>query len=281
MKKQYVTLFAILVYTSLIYSSCGNKSATGALIFDKVELNEETHMFGDTAKPGATLAIKFAYPLKSNDEVLKDTLIKIFASACFEDELYVGEPQNMIRLYANNYFDTYHKELEPMYLEDIKDKDNTDYVRSWYSYYKDIESKILLYKGDLLTYSVHFNEYTGGAHPSYRTMFLNIDLSEKKILGLTDFFAEGYEEMLTDLLWNQLMLDKNVASREALKDMGYGLMDDLFPTENFCLEEDGMLFHYNIYEFTPYVMGAVEIKLPYDAIKHLMVSNKIISQIKK
>lgn len=66
------------------------------------------------------------------------------------------------------------------------------------------------------------------------------------------------------------MADNHVATHEELEDMGYTSTGELVPTENFCLNPDGITFHYNIYEIAPYVMGAIQITLPYDALSHLL-----------
>ena len=53
MKKQTVSLFAILLAISAAFTACNNKTSTdrGALEFDSIPLNVTEHLFGDTAKP--------------------------------------------------------------------------------------------------------------------------------------------------------------------------------------------------------------------------------------
>jgi hypothetical protein len=82
--------------------------------------------------------------------------------------------------------------------------------------------------------------------------------------------ADNYKELLTDLLWNQLMADNHVTTREELEEIGYGATGDLTPSENFYLGKEYITFYYNVYEFTPYVMGPIEIRLPYEAVKHII-----------
>ena len=82
--------------------------------------------------------------------------------------------------------------------------------------------------------------------------------------------AGDYKEQLTDLLWNQLMADNKVATRQELEDMGYVTTGDLTPTENFYLSKDGITFYYNVYDIAPYVMGPVKITLPYEMMQHLL-----------
>ena len=259
MKKQYVSLLAVILSVSGFLFSCHDKmnKNTGALQFDSIQVNETEHLFNDTAKPACNIIVNFAYPVKSSDDMLKDSLNAYFISVCFGDK-YIGEkPEAVVKQYAQNYIDEYRHDQEPMYAEDEKNKESDAVVGAWYSYYKSIESHVQLYEKDLLVYRVDYNEYTGGAHGMYMSTFLNMDLTLMRPLRLDDIFVGDYQEALTDLIWNQLMADNKVTTHEALEDMGYASTGDITPTENFYLSKEGITFYYNIYDITPYSMGPV------------------------
>ena len=68
---------------------------TGALKSYSIQVNERAHLFNDAAKPACNIIIKFAYPVKSSDDMLKDRLNAYFISACVGDQ-YIGEkPENV------------------------------------------------------------------------------------------------------------------------------------------------------------------------------------------
>lgn len=282
MIKQSCNIIAIIFTVSFLFYSCKDKkeAQTGSLEFDKISLNESAHLFGDTTKPACQLIIEYKYVAKSPDEKLKDTLNMILTTATLGDKYPDENPHQAVNSYSEAYIHEYRHDLEPMYLEDRKDKENAGSISSWYSYYRAIETDVQFYDKDLLVYCINYNEYTGGAHGMYMTNFLNIDLKNIRLLTLDDIFVENYAEALVDLLWNQLMMDNKVTTREELEDLGYGLTGDLVPTENFYLNKEGITFHYNVYEFTPYVMGATEITLPFPMVSHLLKSNPIVSQLK-
>lgn len=281
MKKQYVIMLGGILSVSIFLSSCRDKVNRGALKFDSVELNETAHLFGDTAKPACNLTVKYTYVSESSDKALMDSLNMFLTSATLGEKFIGTSPEEAIKYYAEDYTDGYCTDLEPMYIEDLNNKENEGTnIGSWYSYYRNIESEALFYEGDLLIYKIFYNEYTGGAHGSYMTTYLNMDLKNVRPLSLSDLFVGEYEEALTDLLWNQLTMQVKVTGREELEEMGYGLTGDLLPTENFYLDKEGITFHYNVYDFTPYVMGETEIKLPYEMISHLLGSHPVISQLK-
>lgn len=282
MKKQYVSLLAIMVAVSGFLFSCGDKMKkdTGSLEFDSIQVNKTVHLFGDTSKPACNLLINFVYPSKSSDELLKDTLDKYFIAACFGDK-YMGEkPQEVVKQYTETYISEYRRDLEPMYLEDEKDKENESSVGAWYSYYKGIESHVQLYEKNLLVYRINYNEYTGGAHGIYMTTYLNFDLGLMRPLRLDDIFVGDYQEPLTDLIWNQLMADNGAKTRAELEDMGYGSTGEIAATENFYLNKDGVTFYYNVYDITPYAMGPVVVSLPFQMLEHMLGSNPVIGELK-
>ena len=278
MKKQYVSLLAIMVAVSSFLFSCGNNmnKNAGALEFDSIQVNQTAHLFGDTAKPACNIVINFTYAAKSSDERLKDSLNSFFLSTCFGEKYLTMKPAEAIKQYTEKYIKDYRNDLEPMYTKDEEDKEDESTISAWYSYYKSIESKVQLYVKHLLVYRIEYNEYTGGAHGIYMTTFLNMDLATLRPVRLDDLFEGDYKEALTDLLWNQLMADNKVTTRKELEDMGYTSTGDLEPTENFYLDKNGITFYYNVYEITPYVMGPTKITLSYDVMAHLLNSSAMV-----
>lgn len=278
MKKQTVSLLVFLLAASGFFFSCGNimNKNAGALEFDSIQVNETAHLFGDTAKPACNLVINFAYATKSSDEKLKDSLNTYFLSACFGDKYMMLAPQEAVKKYTEKYVSDYRKDLEALYKKDEQDKEDNASMEAWYSYYKSIESHVQLYIKHLLVYRIDYNEYTGGAHGIYMSSFLNMDLRTLSPIRLDDLFVGGYNEALTDLLWNQLMADNKVTTRQELEDLGYATTGELEPTENFYLSKEGITFYYNVYDIAPYVMGPVQITLPYEMMQHLLSDDTMV-----
>lgn len=281
MRRKFLYLLGISLLTGMFLASCDSKGNRGNLKFDKIQLNETIHLFGDASKPGCNLTIDYTYAVKSSEEDLKELLNTYFSSLCFGDQYADYALEELIDTYAKAYGREYRTDLEPMYEEDRKNNEDQESVLSWYSYYRNIESHVQFYEKDLLVYRMDYNEYTGGAHGTYSSTFLNLDLKNRQKLSLNDVFTGDYQKELIKLLWEELMAEHKVGSRAALEDMGYGVTGDLYPTENFYLDKNGITFYYNIYEFTPYVMGATEISLPFDKVLHMIGSHPIIGQLRK
>ena len=114
MKKQYVSLLAIILSVSGFLFSCHDKmnKNTGALQFDSIQVNETAHLFNDTAKPACNIIINFAYPIKSSDDMLKDSLNTYFISACFGDK-YIGEkPEEVVKQMQDRVCELYREYIE-------------------------------------------------------------------------------------------------------------------------------------------------------------------------
>lgn len=283
MKKQYVTLLVITILACIIYTSCTNKASenTGRFELEQIKIDKTAHLFGDSTKPGTSIKIDFAYIAKSSNKELQDSLNSYFSQACFEDKYVDEEVTEHPALYAQNYISEYRQNLEPMFMADSQNKENAATMASWYSHYKNIESKVMYYQQDLLVYRIDTNEYTGGAHGMHKSIFMNFDLKNIHQLTLDDIFVGEYQEILSELLWQQLIYDQKATSRTELEDIGYGSLGDLIGTENFYLSKEGITFFYNVYEFTPYSMGTTEIRLPYPALAHILSDNSLISQLRK
>ena len=103
-----------------------------------------------------------------------------------------------------------------------------------------------------------------------------MDLRTLSPIRLDDLFVSDYEGALTDLLWNQLMADNKVTTRQELEDLGYATTGNLEPTENFYLSPEGITFYYNVYDIAPYVMGPVQITLPYEMVQHLLSDDSMV-----
>ena len=119
--------------------------------------------------------------------------------------------------------------------------------------------------GNILSYTVTKYTYTGGAHGMTSETTLNFDTDNGSLIGETELFQDGYEERLSTLLSLHLP--------EALQEPGDTAMlftRDIRPNGNFKVSEAGVTYIYNQYEIGPYVLGAVEVTVPWEELKDLL-----------
>lgn len=174
-------------------------------------------------------------------------------------------------------------------------KTNTD--KFFAGYRSDNQEEVKTYTGkpdgypyhlnydETTNYSVRYNEngwvtieessysYTGGAHGNYASSFANYDVVNKKELNLQDVINAD-STTLQQVLEQQFRKDYNLPAPKALTEI---LFDPhLATTDNFYLNEKGLGFLYNPYEVAPYVVGQIEIFVPYTVL-----SNYLTAEFKK
>jgi hypothetical protein len=283
MRRQYVSILTILISVSAILLSCGNKvrdNKVGSIAFDSISVEKTEHLFGDTAAPMCSLVINVTYPVKSSDEILTDSLTYHIINTCFGDRYAGLSVTEAINQYAKDYVADYRADIEPLYEEEKRDSAGSDITSGWYSYYKSIDGKVQYYENSLLIYKFSYEEYTGGAHGMHATFYTNIDLETKQPLTLDDILTGDYKEAVTDLIWNQLMIDNKAGSHEELEDMGYGSTGEIVPTDNFFLDKSGITFFYNVYEITPYAMGTTKVNISFDMLENWLSNSRIIKDLR-
>ena len=87
---------------------------------------------------------------------------------------------------------------------------------------------------------------------------------------LADIFKEGYEEYLCNRLTDALADKIGATSRKDIKEKGYLTFNDIYPTENFMMKKDSILFFYNAYDIAPYCMGTTTLGFTYDELSEIM-----------
>ncbi len=124
-----------------------------------------------------------------------------------------------------------------------------------------VRGKVANVQDDILSYGVEQYAYTGGAHGVTTHFYYNYDLETGQLLTEADFFVEGYAEVLTPLLLENLAVAEDV-----LADYD---TEKILPNNNFYLSETGITFVYNPYEIAPYAYGETEILIPWEAVQRI------------
>lgn len=113
--------------------------------------------------------------------------------------------------------------------------------------------------------------FTGGAHPNGFERFLNINPQTGELYSLGDLFVPDAEKKLTTVGEEIFRKQKDLKPNQSLGEAGYFFQDDKFYlNNNFLINPEDITFLYNAYEIAPYVMGPIELKIPYASIKDLV-----------
>ena len=281
MKKSIV--FSAIIIAGLIgsiFTSCKiTPKDANKIIFDSIVVNEHVTLLevNDTTLPYADLNINFLYPkqFKTSDDLTR--LQQIFIGTFFRNvDIDNLTPQEAMDFYTDNYKKEY-KSLSETYYEEIKQlpEGNTP---MWYWYYMSLHNEILFQNDALLSYAVHYSDYTGGAHGSYNIVYSNIDLQNLTTIAEEDIFVPNYQKTLANIIINRLMIQNDVSTRDGLLEIGFFNVDEIFPNNNFFLDDEGVHYAFNQYEIAPYVMGMIEVNIPYEDLREILKPNSIIDK---
>lgn len=271
MKKQLIILatFTLLAGTFILSCKSGKKQIFDKTVFDSIQVNETIHLFNDTAAPGNNLAIHIVYPIRSENQILTDSVDAALIACNFGPGYQGLDLKTAVDSFKTTYAREYLTDVEPLYTEDRKNNpDEKDW--SWFNYYSTIDARPVNVNPDILVYKLESTSYTGGAHGMYNTSYLNFNPESGRIIRLKTLFKPGYEKELNGMLLARLMKDTGSSSLEELQSKAYLQDAEMYPSENFCLGTDSITFIYNVYEIAPYSSGITEITLPLDKLEGIM-----------
>lgn len=120
-----------------------------------------------------------------------------------------------------------------------------------------------------LCYRARISNRQGAVSTDY-TVCRNIDLPHNRIVTLDDLFVHGYERGLSAAIAEQLMKQTGNKTMGELRNAGYFVASEVYPTTNFALSGDGITFVYVRGEIADREKGEISVEVKYSKIKHLM-----------
>lgn len=276
MKTHIALCFMALI---LIYGckTTPKNSVDNNIAFDSVSVEKVYHILDNPANPNCNLQLNFIYPVKMDNKELLDKAQRQFVADFFGDDYESLSPQDAIAKYTETYIEAY-KELE----DDFKieqERSKGDPVMPWFSYYEMSENNIEYNSNNILSYSVSFSNYTGGAHGSHSTKYHVIDLETGKAVTEEDIFIEDFQEQLARILVDKIAELNDVKDPKELEQIGFFSVDEIFPNNNFLINKTGITYAFNEYEIAAYVVGLIDVHVSYQEITHLLRKESPIAHL--
>ena len=274
MKKQQLFIIASLMLIGVTITSCFKKN--DEIKFDKLVLKEKVYLIAsnDTTIPFSNVEIDYNYPksFKTKEDLAR--LQQIFNATFFNSESYDSlSPKEALDKYLADYTEEY-REIKDQYIEDKKNLED-DYQPSWYWYEMQKSNEILFEDENILSYSVQHSDYTGGAHGSLNMLYYTIDLNKITTVTQESIFKPNYYKPLTSIIIEKLMEKYNLDSPEKLIEEGFFDINEISPNNNFWVNDTGVHYIFNQYEIAPYSMGPIEVTIPYEDLKSIIIPESI------
>lgn len=280
MKTQPSKSIIVFFLASLFLASChtGTKQTTeNAVQFDSIRVDKTYHLLDNPENPNCNLQLDFIFPVKSGDKELLQKIQKLFVQSYFGENYENLTPSEAVAQYTEDYLNAY-KELEANYKEDLAKQDQSP-VGAWYSYYE-MSSDDIVYNGnDLLSYTINFENYTGGAHGAHSFTNRVINMKTGKFVTEEEIFIENYQDDLARILIDRIAKENNVENAKDLENIGFFSVEEIFPNGNFLVDERGITYTFNEYEIAAYVVGATQVFIPFEDIRYLLKKDSPISHL--
>jgi hypothetical protein len=106
--------------------------------------------------------------------------------------------------------------------------------------------------------------YMGGAHGSYWTRYICMDIRDRKVWQLRDMIKVD-TAALGSMFDALLRVNYDIKPGDKLSNTF--LYDTIPPAENVSISDVGITFHYNPYEIGPYVLGPVSMFLSFKELQ--------------
>ena len=145
-----------------------------------------------------------------------------------------------------------------------------------YSYYEKKENVVTFENSLILSFAVNVENYSGGTHGSHSYTCCNIDLSTGKKIEEPDIFVDGFEIQLAQILVDKLAKDNKLSAAKELEDIGFFSVEEIFPNNNFAINDKGITYYFNEYEIAAYAVGLIAVEVSFDELEPLLRSSSAI-----
>ena len=262
----------IYVFATLMLMSCGGGNSTrtakiDGISFDSIVTDTTVRLLdGEADSPACHLRLSIQYA--KGDKLagmINDSLIH--SGILTPDYLALGkESMNMkhaIDSFLTRYISDYLKEYAPLYKQDRENSPSysTEYL---------VNTKTQNGRDGIVNYLADVYSYGGGAHGSQQTIVKNINTSNGQVLTLQDVFVPGFEHGLNEKILEELCDKYDAKDLEELREQGILMGIDVYPTDNFILEKDDIVFIYVEDEIAPHAVGEIRVSLPYSDLDHIL-----------
>ena len=280
MKTQLCQKLVVLFLISVFVSGCniGTKKTTdNDVTFDSISVDKTYHLLENPENPNCNLQINFTYPAKYDNKDILKKIQQQFVYSYFGDGYENLSPEEATAKYTEDYLNNY-KDLEDEYKAEVAKADETP-VGAWFSYFEMSFDDIAYNKNDILSYTVNFENYTGGAHGAHSFTNHVIDMKTGNLIKEDDIFIEGFQEDLAQILIDRIAKQNTVENPKELENIGFFSIDEIFPNGNFLIDDNGITYTFNEYEIAAYVVGATNVHLPYEEIQYLLKKESPIAHL--
>ena len=271
----------LLLAAGFYFSACNMTPKGGQqnkIAFDSTLVDKTYYLLDNPENPHCNLQIKFIYPSDA-DKALLPEIQKQFVNAYLGEAYDTLAPQEAIKKYTDDYIEAYKDLEEDFKVELARSEKEGNPVGAWFSYYEMSSNTIRFNQDGLLCFSVNFENYTGGAHGAHAYNHFVLDANTGHRISEEDIFVDNYQDSLAEILVAQIAKQNDISDPKELENMGFFSVDEIYPNNNFFVDDTGITYTFNEYEIAAYVVGPVHVHLSFEEVQYLLRPDTPITQL--
>ena len=243
--------------------------------YSGVEENKTYNLYNKKKNPTGHIKINYFYPEFNTQSTITQKIQSVFLSDFFGQEYASLSPKEAAKSYAEAYIEDYKNRFERSgaYVDEMEmvkgNEESENDLNALYTQEKIMRNTIFFNQGEIVSQVINMYEYTGGAHGSAYSHGSVFDLRTGNKIKYEDIFYENTQEAISNLLYVHLMRERKYKSSEEMTADGFDF-DIIPPTDNFVVNAEGITFIYNTYELGAYVLGIIDINVPYSDLVFYM-----------
>ncbi|MCB9045359.1 MAG: DUF3298 and DUF4163 domain-containing protein [Chitinophagales bacterium] len=222
--------------------------------FSIISVRDSIQFVDSLSAPRADFTYQVLLPIGNDEqtEFVRTTILK--SMGCD-----TGNVNGCIKKIKDNYTEQYRSTAEGMEPHLLGEAFN--------NWDLEISYAVVYNENDIIVLDNSHYEYTGGAHGSFGSFYLNIDRRNKKQLVLNDIMTVDSLQLIA-LLTKEAKTHFDLEAGQPLSARMFS--DELFVPNNFYISNKGITFSYGLYEIASYADGLVELFIPYNKITELL-----------
>jgi hypothetical protein len=242
----------------------------GSVSITAISSNESRSLLNMKNSPVASFSI--LYP-ELGSEVNPQTKTKITNSfkKTYADSIDASSTskaflQQITTSYFQDYFDMNREAYNP------------EFSAATFSWEKKYGFEVGRNEGGVLSLGFTTYAFTGGAHGMQVNSVQNFDLVTGKAIELHSIIDSTKFKQLAEIITTNLKKERNLQAEDSLKSQGF-FVNNIHPSTNVWMLNEGLLFVYNAYEIAPYSFGRTQIFVGYDQVKQLLSETAVVKKI--
>lgn len=252
MNKFILSLLSLTFAAAFFHSSCQKTALqyNDTLTYE-MQLLQRVYQNCNIDSPDCA-HISYSYPLFTSPQPLADSLNNLV--------LTIFGVTKSSNLEKSQY--TFMAEYEK-FIKEFKDSE-----QSWYS---QTNISVPFQSNKVACLSVEMDDYTGGAHGMYSTIYSNYYKPKNEILTLQKLFNDSSLSRLLSLAEADFRTASELPLNADLDEAGYWFKDNKFHlNDNFIITNEGITWLFNPYEVASYAQGTIELTMNKDELLPLL-----------